>query len=749
MSNKLILNPLVDLRFIKGVGLVLLSEKIKNLYTGQIYERLAEGLSSYNTTEDLLANISKSSVDYAELSYIIDIFKEKKILIEVNTSSFSSETLYYKYIATDDKRDKKLSDICLSILNLSSIDTHSLINKLENCGVKHINSINYNEVSSESELMLIVVDDYLDSRLEIINKKLISGNIPWVLCKLVGQIIWVGPYFNGTGIGCYKCLNYRLICNDSIGSFLEEYSQNRMPSIKSSFTEFTLSLGISLLYNYLFTNYRLNNSQSKIITYDTINLNYIDHQLINRPQCNDCGNPSDFCKNVLEINFSLMPDVVGDRIQTKEFTYNKLKHHIDPITGIIKSLKESGRSKNERLFYLYSADHYFLHKPKDLNSFFKALYMCSGGKGRSEIEAKLGAICESLERYSGIYQGYEVTKLATYDSIKDVAVDPALLTLWSKDQYLNRKKINEYHGDFQRVPEPINYAQKLHWTEVTSLTNGKRKYIPTAYAYYGGGGKEDWRYLYSDSNGVAAGSCLEEAIFHGLLEIFERDAVGIWWYNQIQLDGIDITSFKNDYINKLILYYKSLGRKIKVINVSNEFPIHVFAAISYRIDNEKQDIVYGFAAHLNPEKAILSALMELNQTLQCVVERNNDGTTLYKPLNNDCSRWWQEVSLENSPYLMEKSTNLKTKGDLHNMEMPIGKAIKFFVDLLRDKNYEVLVLNQTRPDVGLSVCKVMVPGLRHFWKRFAPGRLYTVPVKLGWLDKPKKESELNKYPVFF
>jgi ribosomal protein S12 methylthiotransferase accessory factor len=62
---------------------------------------------------------------------------------------------------------------------------------------------------------------------------------------------------------------------------------------------------------------------------------------------------------------------------------------------------------------------------------------------------------------------------------------------------------------------------------------------------------------------------------------------------------------------------------------------------------------------------------------------------------------------------------------------------------------EVLVLDQTRPDIGMPVVKVIVPGLRHFWARYAPGRLYNVPVAMGWLDNPLPEEELNPIPVFF
>lgn len=45
--------------------------------------------------------------------------------------------------------------------------------------------------------------------------------------------------------------------------------------------------------------------------------------------------------------------------------------------------------------------------------------------------------------------------------------------------------------------------------------------------------------------------------------------------------------------------------------------------------------------------------------------------------------------------------------------------------------------------VGLLVVKVVVPGLRHFWARFTPGRLYDVRMQLGLLDRPLREEALN------
>ncbi|WP_437942892.1 YcaO-like family protein [Sorangium sp. So ce341] len=62
---------------------------------------------------------------------------------------------------------------------------------------------------------------------------------------------------------------------------------------------------------------------------------------------------------------------------------------------------------------------------------------------------------------------------------------------------------------------------------------------------------------------------------------------------------------------------------------------------------------------------------------------------------------------------------------------------------LDDAGLELIVVDKTRPDIGLPVVQAIVPGLRHFWPRFGPGRLYQVPCALGWLPRPLDEGELN------
>jgi len=102
--------------------------------------------------------------------------------------------------------------------------------------------------------------------------------------------------------------------------------------------------------------------------------------------------------------------------------------------------------------------------------------------------------------------------------------------------------------------------------------------------------------------------------------------------------------------------------------------------------------------------------------------------------------------LRDHPFLTPGGKPLAPAADakpvpLHNTREQVDAC----VDIARRAGHDFLVLNQSRPDVGVSVVRVIVPGLRHFYLRFAPGRLYDVPVKLGWLERPLAENELTPF----
>jgi hypothetical protein len=116
----------------------------------------------------------------------------------------------------------------------------------------------------------------------------------------------------------------------------------------------------------------------------------------------------------------------------------------------------------------------------------------------------------------------------------------------------------------------------------------------------------------------------------------------------------------------------------------------------------------------------------------------------------DVVNWWKTATLENQPYLIpDKNTKSRLISDYPQLGSDdLLKDVMTCVEIAKQHGMEMLVLDQTRPDVGLNVVKVIVPGMRHFWARFGNGRLYDVPVKMGWLKEPLNENQLNPIPLF-
>src|SRR5262249_51975426 len=67
---------------------------------------------------------------------------------------------------------------------------------------------------------------------------------------------------------------------------------------------------------------------------------------------------------------------------------------------------------------------------------------------------------------------------------------------------------------------------------------------------------------------------------------------------------------------------------------------------------------------------------------------------------------------------------------------------------LRRKNLTPLVMDITRADIGVPAGRAIVPGLRPWRARFAPGRLDDVPVALGRMAHPRGEGEMRPLPLF-
>jgi ribosomal protein S12 methylthiotransferase accessory factor len=739
-------------------GVFLLSERGGIELTHDLEQLLAPLIDSQRTVEEiideLLLSLPPERLSFQEAinlsvkaRYVLMQMVQKGYIIERDDTLPASLGVFCDALNVDVREAyHRLQTTTVSVKALGSVSASDFISTLESL---HI------QVSDEGEIEVMLVEDYLQTELEAINQEALLRSRPWMLVKPVGTIVWIGPIFYPGKTGCWECLAQRLRGNRPIEGFIQRRQGTSTPiSLPPLPTTMQMALNIAAteLFKWIVqgNNQRL---EGVLVTHDTLSLQTQNHTLVKRPQCPSCG-------VLRELNRQPLPLILGSRKKTfttdgghrsiaPEETLAKYQHHISPIIGVVRELGKAFTGSD--LTHTYVARHHFASMFDDLNALRQNLGGRSAGKGKTDVQARASAFCEAIERYSGVFQGDEIREKGSYQQLGDKAIHPNACMNFSQTQYNHREEWNaNCTGWFQRVPEPFNEEREIDWTPIWSLTHQEFKYLPTAYCYYGYP-KPDKPDCWADSNGCAAGNTLEEAILQGFMELVERDSVALWWYNRVQRPRVDLDSFDEPYFQALQEYYQSLNRELWVLDITSDLNIPVFAAMTRRIDREVEDIVLGYGAHFDPKLALQRALTEVNQILPSVIAANPDGSTFYAPSADPMAvDWWKTATLENQVYLVpDEGIAAKKWGDyLQIWSDDLRDDVLTCQRIVEERGMELLVLDQTRPDIGLKVVKVVVPGLRHFWKRLGSGRLYEVPVQLGWLQKPLQESQLNPFPMW-
>ena len=303
----------------------------------------------------------------------------------------------------------------------------------------------------------------------------------------------------------------------------------------------------------------------------------------------------------------------------------------------------------------------------------------------------------------------------------------------------------------RRVPARFDPEAEIEWTPVWSLTHARARYLPTAYCWYGAEHRPGAAFATADSNGCAAGAVIEEAIVQGFLELIERDGVAIWWYNRLRRPRVAMGLWNDAALDGVIGRFAEIGRDVWALDVTTDLGIPTFAAVSCAAGAPRTRVLLGFGAHLDAQVALRRAVTELVQSLPAADRAASSPASSPDAPQAAALDWFATATVEDHPHLApDPAARARTPDDYPRPGMTdLLEAIDHCVAAARSRGLETLVLDQTRPDVGLAVAKVFVPGLRHFWPRFGAGRLYDVPVALGWRDCALDETELNPVPIYF
>jgi thioglycine synthase len=313
------------------------------------------------------------------------------------------------------------------------------------------------------------------------------------------------------------------------------------------------------------------------------------------------------------------------------------------------------------------------------------------GKGATPVEAKVSVMMEAVERYSSEFQKEDKKRvvLGTYMEVSNgkVAIDPRDLIL----------------------PGQLISDIKLDWIDGYDLRNKKEVLLPCNAVFHPY--LAPFKLFRSNTNGLASGNTIEEAIFHGLMEVVERDALSV--AEATRDPGQEIIITKDDGLSfELYRKFGKAGVDVKLWYLPTDSGIPTVLAATD--DKELMDaslLVMGVGTHMDARIAVLRALTEVAQSRATQIQGAREDTDRekvvrtigYERMKRLNRHWYGEgkgkVTLKDLPDLSTDSH----KGDIES-------AIK----MLKGVAGAVIVTDLTREDVGIPVVRVTVPGLEMF-----------------------------------
>lgn len=318
-----------------------------------------------------------------------------------------------------------------------------------------------------------------------------------------------------------------------------------------------------------------------------------------------------------------------------------------------------------------------------------------GGKGITKDHAKASAMMEGFERYSAERQDSDESIISNLNDI-DNNIDPKSLNL-PKD--LERVDINDWN---------------LEWSIAHDIISENDYYIPTNAVYHPYNPKDNAKTLFkSNTNGLASGNILEEAILHGMFEVIERDAWSIFELTHKNYSQIDLDSIESDVINEIIEKFESEGIKIKLMDFTADINIPTIAASADdTVTKDAGLLTLGMGTHLDPEVAILRALTEVAQSRATQINGAREDT-----VRADFAReaGYERMKRINRYYFKQEDEQISLSDIENKSTHSITEDIEIVKnELIANDIEKILYVDLTRPEIDVSVVRVIIPEMEMY-----------------------------------
>ncbi|MET9220183.1 TOMM precursor leader peptide-binding protein [Streptomyces sp. NPDC003300] len=382
------------------------------------------------------------------------------------------------------------------------------------------------------------------------------------------------------------------------------------------------------------------------------------------------------------------------------------------------------------------------------------------GQANSFAHSRDLAFLEGLERYAGTHRretGGVVTD--SYDNLGDAALDPRDCGLYTPETYAADPMI-----------APFDPARPIPWVRGWSLRDEREVLVPARLVYYSAGTAAD-HFVFECSNGCAIGSCLEEAVLFGLLELIERDAFLLGWYGNARLTEIDLGSCRSPVVRAMTDRAALCGYDVHAFDNRIDLAVPVVTGLAVRRDGGPGTLAFAAGAAFDPETAVESAVSEILTYLPHLPRQVTERPAELEAMAEDFDlvrRLPDHAALFGLPRMREhvgsylEPPAVRPLDEIYarwERDRPRGLDLRDDVLWCRDElaraGCDVVVVDQTTPEqrrMGLRTVCTLAPGLLPIdfgWPRqraLTMPRLRTAQRRGGLRPDDLRDDEVRRVP---
>jgi thioglycine synthase len=324
------------------------------------------------------------------------------------------------------------------------------------------------------------------------------------------------------------------------------------------------------------------------------------------------------------------------------------------------------------------------------------------GKGATKTQAKASAMMEAFERYSAEIQDEDIEKKfinGSYDELGD-CIDPRELVL----------------PQLPFKPDEI----QLDWVKAVDASEDREQLVPANAVYHPYDSSNSANLFKSNTNGLASGNKIEEAVFHGIMEVVERDAWSLFEAKRQVKPNVNCDEVENPIIRDLLDKFRDVGVDVNLVDLTADIKATTIAAVSD--DTVLKDpalLTLGVGTHLDPEIAVIRALTEVAQSRATQIHGTREDTTRAIFMRK---AGYERVKRINRHWFDESEDGIELS-EIKNRSSKSFKAdIETSLRLLSKHGFkEVLYVDLTRYEIQIPVVRVIIPHLEVY--SVDPGRM--------------------------